>query len=330
MITVVESWIRGGDRRGRRRTAVAIACALVGGFGLAGGGRAQAAEAGDAAAPAVRFGFFRTMFRDVNENDIRASLKAYARAVALDRAIRADPDPMLFDGADDAAAALRAGGVDLISGSTPELLRLPAGLLTGPYLLSLSGDAVGTEYQLLVRRDAKHMRVAGLRGRSLVLVNSSSFSLAVPWLELLVSREAQADPGAFFGSVKVVNKASLAALPVFFQQVDACVVTRAGFAVLAELNPQLARELRPIATSPRVVPILSCFRAGYDPAVKQRIAASMVTLQDTAAGRQLLTIFQSGPIAPQDEDALVTTRRLFSDHAGLRATGAGSLLTPAP
>ena len=87
--------------------------------------------------PLVRFCISSRMFREVNENDARASVKAYAKQLAESRGLIIDANPILFTGCPELTKLLSAGAVDLVSMPTQEFLALEENLVTGPYLISL-------------------------------------------------------------------------------------------------------------------------------------------------------------------------------------------------
>ena len=85
-------------------------------------------------------------------------------------------------------------------------------------------------------------------------------------------------------------------------------VTRRGFETLAELNPQVGKDLRVLATSPEVVATVFCFRADYDSPVMDKLIAGLRELHLSAAGRQVLTVFQSDRLEEVPPSALDSAR----------------------
>lgn len=286
---------------------------------------AAVTDPADPASPiAIRFGFSRSMFREVNENDARASLKAYAGVIARERKLTAEPDPILYEGTAEIEASLRRQKVDVVAGPAAELLALPDALITGPFLFSVTAKTPGVEYLLLTRVDSGIAKPADLQGRRVAVLNSARGSLAHWWLDVLLGAGESGAPGASLAEIKLVAKPSLAVLPVFFRQFDACVVTRESFAVAGEMNPQVLLQLRIIATSPVLVPLITCFRRDFDATTRTRIVESLASLQTSVPGRQMLTIFQSEAVEARNESDLASTRHLIAQHALL------PLAAPAP
>lgn len=303
---------------------------------LAGTGTTRAAESPPAGAPLVRFGFSRTMFNDVNENDARASLRVYVNLlVARTDAIAAQPDAQIFEDQRALNAALRNGEVDIVSASVREILAIPDQLVSAPYMLARFGKTTGTEYALLVRGDGGITSLAELKGRRILILTGARSSLALTWLEVLLGKQHLASPEKLLAEIKLVAKPSQAALPVFFGQMDACIISRESLALLAEMNPQVAVQLRPLAMSPPVVPVLTAFRRTFDATQREMIAMEATRIHTHAIGRQMLTIFQGDRVEMLADAELETTRQLLADHARLRTAGQESpasppLSTPSP
>ena len=259
------------------------------------------------------------MFQEGNENDARASLKAYAAVIAHDQKFSVEPNPLIFEGVAEMEALLRAGKLDVVAAPAAELLAVPARLLSGQFLMAINGTVAGEEYVLLSRVDSGVATLADLKGRRVVVLNSVQGSLAHRWLDVQLGTAGLESSRQFCGEVLLVAKPTLAILPVFFNKVDACVITRDSFLLAVEMNPQIGRGLRILATSPVVVPVITAFRREFDPTLRGRIVETMASLRASVAGRQLLTIFQSDHVESRDDAALATTRQLLADHARLTA-----------
>lgn len=282
---------------------------------------ASAAPAADAADDTVfRVGFTRSMFREVNENDARAALKAYTSAIAREHHLSAYPDPLVFEGSADMAEALRLGKVDIVAAPTAEMLALPDKLVTGPYMMTVNGNVLGADYVLLTPVDGGIATLADLRGRRVVVLNSLRGALANCWFEVLLGENGFGPPVPFLADLKFAAKPSLAILPVFFGQVEACVVTREGFAVASEMNPQVGRRLRILASSPLVVPLLTGFRRDLNPKLRTLALDTLNTFQQSVPGRQVLTLFQSERVEARDTVDLESTRLLLAAHVRLTAS----------
>lgn len=86
---------------------------------------------------------------------------------------------------------------------------------------------------------------------------------------------------------------------------------------MAELNPQLAKDLIVLAESPAMVPAIFAFRSDYQPSFKKALVNGVNSLNKTSAGRQVLTIFQSENIEKQSLECLAPALSLIANHRQL-------------
>jgi ABC-type phosphate/phosphonate transport system substrate-binding protein len=273
---------------------------------------------------AVRFSISSGMFRDVNENDARASVKAYAQQLAVSRGFIVDPIPSVFTGATELSKLLKAGTVDIVSLPVSEFLLLEENLTTEPILVSVLNGLDYEEYLLLVGADSGFNRLSDLKSRRMLVLNNLQGALAECWLEVLLGEQSLGPPEQFFARVTRHFKTTQTLLPVFFHQGDACVVTRQGFTLMGELNPQVAKKLRVLAVSPPVVPHLTCFRATLKPAIKQKILTAITDATASTGGKQLMTIFQCDQVENRPLSTLRSTKDLLAARARLRGKAGGS------
>ena len=93
---------------------------------------------------------------------------------------------------------------------------------------------------------------------------------------------------------------------------------------MGELNPQVTNQLRALEVSPKLVPHLTCFAAGFDRSRKAEIVAAITAASTTPAGRQLMTIFQCDRVEERPLSILQTTQELMAEYARLHPEGGTS------
>jgi phosphonate transport system substrate-binding protein len=178
---------------------------------------------------------------------------------------------------------------------------------------------ITVQYILLVRQDSKIESLADLRGRTLTFHRNPRLSLAQMWLDMLLAQEGYPSCSAFAGTIKQSSKLSDVVLPVFFHATDACVVTRSGFDTMVELNPQVGRQLKVIATSMELVPFVLAFRADYESSFKDQLLAAFRDLHRTPAGLQILNIFHGDKLEDLPASGMNSALELLDRHALLAA-----------
>ena len=258
------------------------------------------------------------MFAGVNENDAKASIKALAATVARERGIPADPNPLLLAGTEAVAAAVGAGTVDAVGMTTDEYWALAHEVSFDRFLMAVKNDDPAEEYVVLVHRESGLKDLADLRGKRLSIYENPRMCLAPVWLEVALAKAGLSAIGDHFGPVTELLKLSKPVLNVFFRQTEACLVTRRGFATMAEMNPQLGSQLVVLAASPPVVPSLFGFRNGFSALLKEKCLREFGVVHTSPAGQQALTIFQVGQVAERPVAALGSVLALLDEFDRLR------------
>jgi ABC-type phosphate/phosphonate transport system substrate-binding protein len=113
------------------------------------------------------------------------------------------------------------------------------------------------------------------------------------WLSTMLAASGLPQPETFFASQKLSDKINQVVLPVFFRRVDGACLARRNWETAVELNPQLGHDLRPVAWSPKVIPIACCFRRNTDPVARRALIASIQSISNLTAGQQIVALYQS-------------------------------------
>ena len=292
-------------------------------------GGAFPARASEPARPAreeapVRFALSKRLFAEVNETDARAAVKIWAQTIAGDNGIPMDASPPVMDGSNAIAGALLKSQVDVLAMPTDEYLALEELGLAGPFLLSVANELVTEEYVLLVRAGSPLQSPVDLKGRSVTILSGPRASLAGVWLDVLCRENGLGPAGQTLARLTPVANATRVVLPVFFGKADACVVTRSGWNVMGELNPQVLKQLRVLAASPPVVPVVTCFRRGFSEQGKTRVLEAALAAYDKSAFKQLMVMFKAQRLTQRPLACLDGARALMAVHRRLCSLPSGA------
>jgi ABC-type phosphate/phosphonate transport system substrate-binding protein len=182
------------------------------------------------------------------------------------------------------------------------------------------GGRKTSTYVVLVRDDSGIDESSHLRGRLLLTVEGRQMGLARIWLEVMLSEAGLGGSRSLLQSVKTHHRVAQAVLPVFFGTADACLVSRSGFETMAELNPQISQQLRVLASSPPVIPFVTCMRSDFTGIDRQRTEAAYLEAHLHAQGRQLLTLFGDDRDERCDENDLQSSLEIIQRHGQLETT----------
>lgn len=262
----------------------------------------------------VRFAFSTSMFAGVNENDAQAAIKVYTQNIGDQNGIYVNTAPELLDGTNAIVKALDLKKADLLVLTADEFFTLEHQGLEGPLLLSQIGRTFTEDYLLLTREESTLRRVEDLKGRSLNVPSDSRGGLSRIWLEVLCHEHALGPAAQTLAKITAAAKTTQVVLPVFFGKADACIVTRNGWEVMCELNPQLKKQLRIVAVSPPVVPSLTCFRRGFTEAFRQQVIKAVELSSTKPAFKQLMALFKTDGLGYEPVAALDSTRALVANY----------------
>lgn len=121
------------------------------------------------------------------------------------------------------------------------------------------------------------------------------------------------------GEFEATENHSRAVLQTFFGKADACVVPRYVVDVVAEMNPAVARELVPLAESPRIfVPYVGIFHRRTPDRMISAYRDFVGELSATEKGRNILGLFKMQGMYETPSEALEPMRQYYREYLALR------------
>lgn len=275
----------------------------------------------------IVFGFSQSILGvNININDATAAVRTWTTSLAQAANIPADPKPIVFDNLQDMQQAAKNKSADIFYITTPELYPIANQMAADAALIPVTNGTISEEYILLVNKSSKSTSINDLKEKDLIIFSNSRTSIAPYWLESEMADAGFPHHEDFFSTVKKVSKLNDAVLPVFFKKSAACLVSKSGFETLAELNPQISKQLNIVLQSPEYVPSGLFFRIDYDTPLKDMIVKDLEKWVESPDGRQLLTIFQLDGLIIQNTECLNNTLELLIKHYhNHRSTGSAKL-----
>jgi ABC-type phosphate/phosphonate transport system substrate-binding protein len=272
-----------------------------------------------AAGPALRLGLSQTLVTDVNMNDARAALLVWLKRISQEMSLPVEYKPEVFDTSPEILKRIRLGQLDAVAINMIEY-RQVADLLD-PSEVLIQEDGAKRQYVLLVKADGAVRKLGDLRRGKLILHSSPAMYLAQEWLNVLLWTERLEFRETFFGAITAEIKPAKALLPVFFGQAEACLTSRRAFEAMAELNPQVSRQLRVLATSPEIAATCYMFRKNYKDPNREQWIKALSGLRTSVTGRQLLTLFQADSLVVRGADCLSSALQVLEQSDRARRLG---------
>jgi phosphonate transport system substrate-binding protein len=231
-------------------------------------------------------------FRSVNPKDAEIAMKIWLSQLLRQSSMNINKiEPYLFDNLSDLVLAINNNKLDLFGLNSVDYVMIRNQVQLEPALVTTFGKDYGNKYVLLVNKELNVHKLSQLKGTN-ILLHTGVNPIPLLWLRHLLKKQGLPGKDSFFGSIKEVDKASQAILPVFFRQADACIVTCRAFETSAELNPQITKKLEPLLTSPLFTDSLVLFRKDYKSENKKIIIDMCLNLNKYPQGKQIMTLFQ--------------------------------------
>lgn len=261
----------------------------------------------------VTIGLTKTAFLNVNRNDMEAALRVLTQTLVRKHGYRLETQTRFYEDDQEFAAAVRDGKARLAIMDSWTYLAMEKGGFSKPSFVSREQGRIGKQYLLLTRRDSACNALADLRGKDLTVFEIVNSSLGRPWLETMLLSNRLGSAEVFFNQVKCEGKPTTALLAVYFGKAEACLMDAPSFEVMTELNPQVGKKLRVIATSEPLLDglqILSDKGWEGDEQLKRDVTQAISELHLEPAGQQLLTLFKTDQLAPFEDQHIAAVRRL--------------------
>ncbi|MBS1854909.1 MAG: PhnD/SsuA/transferrin family substrate-binding protein [Acidobacteria bacterium] len=305
-----------------RRTCIATAAGMVlpGTFS-----RLSAADTtGAAGKNQVRFVSSLSLIGEVNPSDANAAVISWRVEIEKLGDLQLTFDAPALYSPERLAQMIRTGAVDGFAVTSPEYFGVADYVDRNTVLIDDIYAGGGEEYVILSSVQSVVGSLNDLRGRDLLVFNNPTTCLAANWLDVLLDSALPGGAARFLGMVSLVPKLSRSVLPVYFGQRDACLVTRRGFRTMCEMNPDLNRQLRVLAVSPKVIPVCLAFHKNCPPARKAAFIAAMGRLPKAPGGKQLLSLFQSHGVVVSNASVLHSAGELVRAAEKIRSRSARS------
>jgi ABC-type phosphate/phosphonate transport system substrate-binding protein len=275
-----------------------------------------ALSAADGGAP-VRLAISQSVMGDVNLNDARSAMQIWLNRLAQEANVVIDLKLIDTQAILDCA---RRGQVDALALNVVEYRQI-ADLLDSSQIVTAPGEAGQEQYLILTKKNSGIRQLGDLKSRRVCALKTPRMCLAPAWLFTILAEGHFGFAEQFFGSMAPDAKVSRVVLPVFFGQAEACLTSKRGFDTMCELNPQVARDLTVLASSPPMVVNFYIFRKNYQGVNREKVIRAMSSLHSSPAGRQLETLFQFENLGVRDASCLASALGVLekADRAGSRS-----------
>ncbi|MBN1380125.1 MAG: PhnD/SsuA/transferrin family substrate-binding protein [Deltaproteobacteria bacterium] len=251
------------------------------------------------------------MGTEVDERDACAALKVWAREIGEPLGFQVKTT--LYESKDDLVRDFVAQKVDFATMVTSDYLRFAPVLKAKAEVARFRNKKISVQYLLLVNAENNIKELVDLKGKRLVYKKDNS--LGMLFMDVLLMKAGLPAADRFFTAVQEKTKENQLALAVFFNQADACLVSESGFATMVELNPQMGKKLKVLATSPELVEVVGFFRKDYPPSDKQKAIEGIVKgAKASKRAKQIMLLFNTESMELIEDHQLDSVRGLVAEY----------------
>jgi hypothetical protein len=263
----------------------------------------------------IRLGTISDMYPSISRKDARITLELLTQKTITQKSYPYSVKLFFFDPEPTLSAAIQREGYHFVTLSSVDYFKNHNTVDLEPILIPSKNGKPLENLLLLVGKDQTLSTILEKEDRSLIIEAGAVGDLSKIWLDTVLLDRGLPDSEHFFTKIRQVKKPGRAILPVFFNQADACVVTKNALESIAELNPQIDRQLKPLCQSQGLVRTMMCAtkeptRNDIDNLIKETI--NMTLNPDT---RQAMTIIQMKCFLRLTAEHLAATEKLFFHHA---------------
>jgi ABC-type phosphate/phosphonate transport system substrate-binding protein len=267
----------------------------------------------------VQIRYLKNPVSGVNLADARVALDVLFRKILLRRYPQYEVQMEFLSDQEEVLRSCRARELDYVTLTGLDYLQLrEQGAPIRPIFISSRMDTPREQYVLIARNGVDLRKIQGSSPRRFLIEKGGSGAMARNWLDTALLEQSLPDVSKFFQTVREVDQASAAVLPVFFGQAEACVVPRSTYEVMIELNPQIGRKLSPLMTSPGFLRNLGCVRTDLDPETEKILLEVSLSMNTEPEGNQIMTIFGTKAVFKFEEQYIAETKALYQKHKKLK------------
>lgn len=199
----------------------------------------------------------------------------------------------------------------LATGVETELLKRKHNI--EPVLVNETDGTYGFEYLLVVNKNKNFNSLSLLKNLKIAILSKSEYHTAPIWLDKLLRDEKLPAKEKYFSEIKYDYKANNVLLPVFFNKIEAAVISKSAYDLLCELNPQIKKQIQILMQSENLIfGVISFDGRSKDAKRKEFMLDVLKTLHEENYGKQLLDLFMVEKIIPYKEEYWQKFMKLYN------------------
>ncbi len=262
--------------------------------------------------------FLRSMYNDVNYNDAKAALKVYIDELQKKLLNGYKMKPVMYDNVEDLLKNYSKENLADITLTPLDFLKYKSRLSLYPVLVASGYNSPFENYLILIRKDSDIKNIKDLADKKFGMIQTGENSVPLMWLNVELNNKHSYKKN-FFKRVILGKSESKLILSLFFNQIDACLVSKTSFETMIELNPQIKNQTRILCTSPGYLTEVSSFTKKFNESkFSTDLFNTLLKLDDYSAGKQLFALSKTAKIIPYKEEYMYNIKKLIHDYSKIK------------
>lgn len=261
----------------------------------------------------LQVALWEEVFRDYNKNDVILTTEKWFGKFGQTLQICNTAQSVFYDNIPSVKNDLVENKIDICLITPSVYFELEPLDLIKVCFTALRGSQ-GDQYVVLVHQDSPYQTVKDLKNAKISLSSLGEYKMSIQWLCSYLSVPSLND---FFSKTQYELKPYNIVLPVYFKQVDACLVSTFEYELMKELNPQLGNNTRVLKTSPIIISLLLAFSNSYDRQKYDTVLNNFHTLSSDPEMEQLITLHRFERLKRIGLENLEATRKIYEDYLQL-------------
>ncbi len=261
----------------------------------------------------LAIGFTSKIFMNVDPKDAKAIVDLYVKEFG--KSLNIETKAVVYSGIDSIIADLKTGQLDIVSTMPIEYHRIAQRADTELAYTNTNNDRKKRKWILLVRNNSGIGGLDDLKDKKLTIGEADTIGLM--FADILLLRNYKRPAEHYFSKIIKKRKISSIILDLFFKKTDACLVDDWAFSTMAELNPQIQKQLKIISASPAIINTIIFFRKDISKEKKERAREAIRQMTVSDYGQQLLMVIKSDSIVKLEPSDLDSFNRFFNEYERL-------------
>lgn len=262
----------------------------------------------------LKFSYWLPMMSTFNPKDAQIALKVWLEKWGKNTGMYDKAEASPFHDLSELVEALSKNRWDLVLLPIIEFLEIEKKSGLSPDFTMTRGGIPGDEYVVLAHKESNINDLPDLRGRKFIVSTRFNNDNILFWVDYLLQARGFPQIGEFVEEIIKEDRDMKVVLPVFFRKADACVLSRLDFELMTELNPQVGRNLKIIASSQRFLPFVICIASHINGSRRDALQKSILNLHEDVDFMQILLLHKMEGLVAINENDMLATRNLISKY----------------